>query len=73
MVCGVNDSGKVVGIGPQGDASAIERKQNLSISPKTLLSVETEEVEGKLVLVVEAPAGTDIPYAFKNEVFVREG
>ncbi|OEU47140.1 MAG: transcriptional regulator [Desulfobacterales bacterium S3730MH5] len=73
VVCGLNDAGKVVGIGPQCDVFAIERKLNMSISPKTLVSVETYEFEGKMVLVVEAPAGKDVPYAFNNEVFIRDG
>lgn len=73
VVCGVNDTGKVVGIGPQCTVSEIERKLGVSISPNTLVSVETHEVEGKQVLVVEAPAGKDIPYAFNNQIYIRAG
>ena len=73
VVCGVGDKGSVVGVGPDEDMSSLEAKLTLGISPKALVSLDVQEIDGKRLVVVEVPAGKDMPYAFRNEVLVREG
>ena len=73
VVCGASDTGQVDGVGPKCNVPAIERKLSLNISPKVLVATEIYEIAGKQVLVLEVPAGKDIPYAFNNRIFVRAG
>jgi len=73
VVCGISESGDPVGIPEQLNIRQFEQKVNKGISPKALISVELEKVDGKPVLVVEVPAGKDFPYAFYNDIFVRVG
>lgn len=73
IVCGISESGEPVGIPEQLDIGQFEQQVNKRISPKTLISVELQEVGEKPVLVVEVPAGKDFPYAFHNDIFVRVG
>jgi ATP-dependent DNA helicase RecG len=51
----------------------IEAILHQGLSPPALVSVESQEVEGKQLLVVEVPAGQDVPYAFKDVFYLREG
>ena len=73
VVCGISESGEPVGIPEQLAVRQFERQVNKGISPKTLISVEQQEIDGKQVLVVEVPTGKDFPYAFYNDIFVRVG
>ncbi len=73
IVCGISESGEPVGIPEQLAVRQFEQQVNKGISPKTLISVELQEVGEKPVLVVEVPAGKDFPYAFHNDIFVRIG
>ena len=73
VVCGVGDRGKIVGASEPGGASALEATLTRELEPKAFISVEEHEIQGKRVLVIEVPAGKDVPYAFKDQVFVREG
>ena len=72
VICGVGDGGETTGVPPKA-ARELEARLVEGLVPKTLVSVEAHEVEGKTVLVVEVPAGKDVPYAFENQVYVREG
>ncbi len=72
VVCGVDNNGTIVGIEPETDVARLEQNLNESISPKALISVEPHEIESKTVLVFEVPAGKDIPYAYNNEIYIRE-
>jgi len=73
VVCGVGEHGEIVGTSMLGGATAFEAALAQGLEPKAFISVETHKIEGKEVLVVEVPAGKDVPYAFENQVFVREG
>ena len=73
VVCGVGDDGKAVGLNNEDSAESIEKALYQGISPKALISVESKTVGKKRLLVVEVPAGKDIPYAFRDEIFIRAG
>ncbi len=66
LVCGVDVLGRI------GTAD-IERNLMQGISPQAFVSFETQKVEGKSVLVIEVPSGKDVPYSFKNDIYVRRG
>ncbi len=72
VICGVDDGGEIVGSSPAGGIPGFERKLAEGLSPKALASVELHEVEGKQVIVVEVPAGMDVPYAFRDQIYIRE-
>lgn len=73
VVCGVAEDGKSVGVAsPDEAATAIEALLMDGLTPKALVSVEVQVVEGKSLLVIEVPAGQDLPYAFQNAIYVRE-
>lgn len=73
VVCGVREGEEVAGIETADAARVLESKLAEGLVPKALVSVGTQDVEGKTVLVVEVPAGKDVPYAFRDRVYVREG
>jgi ATP-dependent DNA helicase RecG len=73
LVCGVDASGAIVGVTPDRDLKRLELELVRSISPKAFLSFETDEIEGKTVLVIEVPSGMDVPYSFINDIFIRIG
>ncbi|MHB1461114.1 MAG: Fic family protein [Armatimonadota bacterium] len=73
IVCGVNADGDGEGVGSDVNPSDLELHISKEISPKTLVSVEMQQVDGKRIIVVEVPSGKDIPYAYRDEVFIRYG
>ncbi len=74
LVCGIGDRGGVLGVDATDDSlAALENKLHDGISPKALVSVQAQELKGKSVVVVEVPAGKDVPYAFRNTIYVRDG
>ena len=74
IVCGVDDKGRLIGIDGTDDAvKALEHKLQEGLSPKALVSVQVQNVEGKQLLIIEAPAGKDLPYAFRNVIYLRDG
>lgn len=73
VICGVGDRGGVVGIRSEEEVAPLRSQLGTELSPKALVSVEIQKVNGKEVAVVEVPSGKDIPYAYRNEVFIRVG
>jgi len=72
LLCGVNDQGEIIGIENAREvAELLESHLKSSIKPPVLFSVEVQEVEKKQLLIVEVPAGKDIPYAFNSDIYVR--
>ncbi len=43
------------------------------IAPKALVALEIQSLENKPVIVIEVPAGKDVPYAFRNTIYIRAG
>lgn len=54
-------------------AERLEGQLQSTIQPPVLFSVEVQEVENKQLVIVEVPAGKDIPYAFNSAIYVRSG
>lgn len=74
LLCGVNDQGQISGIeNALQVAERLEMQLKSTIQPSVLFSVEVQEVEDKQLLVVEVPAGKDIPYAFNSDIYVLVG
>ena len=74
LICGVDDEGKAIGVDASDEAvSVLERKLHDGISPKALVSVEVQPLEDKPVIVIEVPAGKDVPYAFRDVIYIRAG
>ncbi|WP_429044537.1 RNA-binding domain-containing protein [Aeromonas veronii] len=74
LVCGVNDQGNINGIeNVEQVAERLESQLQSTIQPPVLFSVEVQEVENKQLVIVEVPAGKDIPYAFNSDIYVRSG
>lgn len=75
IVCGVDDKGRLIGIddGTDDAVNALERKLQEGLSPKALVSVQVQNVEGKPLLIIEVPAGKDLPYAFRDVIYLRDG
>jgi len=73
VVCGVNDEGNICGIAtPDTATEKMDKALQLNISPKSLISISIQTVENKPLAVIEVPAGKDIPYAYKDGIYVRE-
>ena len=74
VVCGVSDKGSVQGIDARhGDPAGLEHKLYDGITPKTFIALEMMELDGKSIIVIEVPAGKDLPYAYQNKIYIREG
>ncbi len=54
-------------------ADKVRESLNENIAPHALLTVSVDDVQGGSVLVVDVPAGRDVPYAFDGTVYVRSG
>lgn len=74
LVVGVDDRGKVLGV-----EGAIERSQAIQshliekVAPKALWSVSAEDLDGKTLIVVDVPQGTETPYIYDDTIYVRLG
>ncbi|NLA97721.1 MAG: transcriptional regulator, partial [Spirochaetales bacterium] len=74
LICGVSESEGVIGIENSHDAvTKLERYLLEHISPKAFVAVQAEELDKKLVISIEVPAGSDVPYAFKDVIYIRTG
>ena len=74
LLWGVDDDGK-----PSDVARAGERAAELNtflmrqLNPRPLLSVTVHSVRGHEVIAVEVPVGSEKPYSFNREIWVRLG
>lgn len=73
LVLGVGEDGRLVGVPAEADLHRLELIIADGLVPKALVSFESQVLEGKTIWVIEVPAGKDIPYSYRNEVFIREG
>ncbi|MEY8215422.1 MAG: transcriptional regulator, partial [Colwellia sp.] len=56
----------------EDDKDQLEALLQSSISPNAIFSVETNIIQDDPLIIIEVPAGKDIPYSFNNEIYVRE-
>ena len=74
IVCGINEMGEITGIRDKRTSpNDLERTLANDITPKTLISVQVQPLRGKDLLVIEVPAGKDLPYAFQDVIYIRDG
>ena len=74
LICGIQEPGKIIGLNLSENIIAeTARKLHEGISPKSLVSIHAQVLEGKAVLVIEVPAGKDVPYAFRDVIYLRTG
>lgn len=72
LICGVSDKGKLLGVDdPDAVTRNVEQVLQKGLSPKALVSVQVQEVGGTALLVIEVPAGKDLPYAFRDVIYLR--
>src|SRR5690606_31838008 len=75
LICGFDERTGIVGIkeNPRDLLAQCESAIAQHITPKAFVSFEVVEIEGKPLIVIEAPAGMDVPYAFRHSIYVRVG
>ena len=73
IVCGIDTNGEIPGIN-NAESFALKLEQQLreSISPNSLIEISVREIEKKSVILVEVPAGNDLPYVCQNKFFFYE-
>lgn len=72
IIFGVDDYGQVRGINDVEEARLqIENMINDSISPVPRFSLQTKEIKGKKILVLEVEKGKDSPYFYQNKTYKR--
>lgn len=71
LIIGVNDRGNVIGT----DATETDVRRTISqrIAPRALFSVTAITMEEKPCLIVDVPPGSEFPYVFNDEIYVRSG
>ncbi len=72
VVCGLGKQGAVTGVVlAPGELADFERQLHEGLAPKTLVSVFSQPLLEKTVVVIEVPKGADIPYSFRNIIYLR--
>ena len=73
ILCDVDDTGYPNGSEFQDTLpTKLEHAILDKLTPKAIVSVELQRLEGNHILVIEVPAGLDIPYAFNDVIYIRE-
>ena len=73
VVCGIDDTGKIIGINDsQTMLKTLEQTLEKDLTPKTFVSIEIQKVKDKDLIVLEVPAGKDRPYAFQDIIYLRD-
>ena len=52
---------------------SIEKDIIKDLSPSSLVYFEDHYYEDRHILVIEVPAGKDIPYSYRDNIYIREG
>ena len=73
VLVGVTDSGTLSSRVTLGQAEKIRVHLNENIAPHALFTVTLDKIESGAVLVIDVPAGRDVPYVFEGVVYVRSG
>lgn len=74
LAIGVGESGEVLGV-PDAPTVAewLARDAAQILSPPISVSANVVEIQGKKIVLVDVPEGSDKPYTFGRQVFVRRG
>ncbi|MFM7925766.1 MAG: RNA-binding domain-containing protein [Planctomycetaceae bacterium] len=74
IVCGVSDKGQITGVDiTDARLLTFEKKLHDMLSPSSLVSVQRQQVKKLQVVIIEVPKGSDIPYSFRNVIYIRSG
>jgi ATP-dependent DNA helicase RecG len=74
LVCGISDQGDVLGMADSdAEVSNLEKRIHDGLSPKAMVSFHVQTLEALRVLVIEVPVGADVPYAFRDVIYIRDG
>lgn len=74
LILGVNESKNILGIAQPEEIKAIIRQElDSGILPNALYSVNVERIADKACLLIEVPAGREVPYIYQSQIFVRIG
>lgn len=74
IVCGITDDEKVTGLDvPDEQLTTFERKLHEQLSPSSLVSIQRQELDGRAIVIIEVPQGSDAPYSYKNVIYLRDG
>jgi ATP-dependent DNA helicase RecG len=73
IVVGLDDSGSASGSLEMQQAETIRDYLRSVVTPPVVFSVSLDEIEQGSVVVVEVPAGRDVPYVVHGSVYVRQG
>jgi ATP-dependent DNA helicase RecG len=75
IFCGVSDGGEILGV-PHAPGIADQLRKHLqeSITPHApLLSVTVDDEDGRNIVTIEIPAGTQGPYVYEGAAYIRRG
>ncbi len=72
IIIGIDSKGKGNGINELIEIEKFKNDISDNLMPKSLISFEIESFENKKILIIEIPLGSDIPYSYKNNVYIRE-
>lgn len=74
LIVGVGPRGKVIGVESSGELTEkIQRHLLEKLSPRALWSIDAEELDRKAVIIIDVPQGTEPPYVYEDQIFVRVG
>lgn len=75
VLCGLDDAGRVVGVDgdPEVVRERLETRLNRDISPAAPFTAAVEREDGLSIIVIEVPAGSDLPYVVSGAVYLRSG
>lgn len=75
LILGFHETKGIIGEKGNPDVRLSELESAIAqhITPKAFVSFEVVEIEGKPLIVIEVPAGKDVPYAFRNSIYIRQG
>lgn len=73
LICGAKNRDVILDIEDANSlVQVIEKILIHGISPGALVSVQAHKVGAKNVLIIEVPAGKDLPYAFENVIYILD-
>ena len=73
IIIGIDNNGTIIGVDNMLDIVKFENSIIERLTPKVLVSFEKHTLENKQIWIIEVPSGADIPYAFNNSIFIRNG
>jgi ATP-dependent DNA helicase RecG len=74
VICGVTDKRELSGVADaEKGRKQLEAVLAKGLSPKAPVWVIAQEVDGVSLVVADVPAGKDVPYAFEDVVYLRQG